>query len=75
MIVSNVMQRLGRERDDEEVVIVFDDNRSKYYVIDEEPFLHAGPAHFNLKHGGTHYKSVVVIRVKEYIPPTNVESE
>ena len=39
MKVHNVIQRLKRERDDEEVVLIFDDNRAKYYIIEELPFL------------------------------------
>ena len=69
MKVGNVIHRLSREREDEEVVLVFDNDRSKYYIIEELPFLHAGPQEFNLKHGGTHVKSVVAIRIKEYVPP------
>jgi len=69
MKVGNVIHRLAREREDEEVVLVFDNDRSKYYIIEELPFLHAGPQEFNLKHGGTHVKSVVAIRIKEYVPP------
>jgi hypothetical protein len=68
MKVHNVIQRLQREREDEEVVLIFDDNRAKYYIIEELPFLHGGPRKFKLKHGGTDTKSVVQIRIKEYEP-------
>ena len=43
MKVSELLEKLSKERPEEEVVIIIDDNRSAYYNIEFRPLLHAGP--------------------------------
>lgn len=62
MTVAELIKRLQKERQDEEVVMVLD-GESRYLVIDPRPFLHAGPTHFMGKGGTPYKKSVVIIRV------------
>ncbi len=63
MRVDEVIRQLQREKPDEEVVIVFNDDRTKYYRIEYRPFLHAGPAPFKDEAGNKQVKSVVMIPV------------
>ena len=64
MRVDEVIERLKNERPDEEVVIVAGNGSSDYKIIDDRPFLHAGPAKFVDKDGKPFSKSVVIIRLK-----------
>ena len=63
MRVDEFIMRLKRERPDEEVVIVGGDS-SEYKIVDDQPFLHAGPALFVDKDGKQFSKSVVIVRLK-----------
>ena len=63
MKVSELIEKLSKERPEEEVVIIMDDNRSGYYNIEFRPLLHAGPATFIDKDGFQRVRSVVMIPV------------
>jgi hypothetical protein len=63
MRVDEVIRLLQRETPDEEVVIILNDDRTKYYRLEYRPFLHAGPAPFIDEAGNPQSKSVVMIPV------------
>lgn len=69
MNVSRVLKRLQKERRDEELVFIMQDDRGNYYTIDERPFLHGGPRWFLDNEGKPYWKSVVMVRLQEYENP------
>jgi hypothetical protein len=69
MKVKHVMELLGRENPEEEVVFILDDNTSEYYVLEFKPFLHAGPKSFYNKKKDVVRASVVLIKAKKYKRP------
>tara|TARA_R110000824_G_scaffold267771_1_gene456567 strand:- start:309 stop:524 length:216 start_codon:yes stop_codon:yes gene_type:complete len=69
MRVAEVIKKLSKERPDEEVIIVMGEDRSNYYVLEDNHFLHAGPANFHDENGNHYFKSVVLLRVKKKTNP------
>jgi len=65
MTVGELIERLKKERSDEEVVFVFDDNRFEYYRPEFRSFLHAGPEDFVDEDGFRRTRSVVMIAIKK----------
>jgi len=65
MKVKHLIEKLQRENEEEEVVFIFDDERSEYHVIEHRPFLHAGPSIFVDKQDETFTSSVVIIPIKK----------
>jgi hypothetical protein len=64
MRVDEVIRRLKQERPDEEVFIVINGQRSKYYSIENTPaFYHAGPHTFKNVACEDETKSVVLIPI------------
>jgi len=68
MRIDEVISRLKQEYHDEEVVFILkEDDKEEYYVVDHQPFLHAGPTNFEDKDGNKFSKSVVIIKLKKNI--------
>ena len=65
MKVGELIERLQKERPEEEVVFVFDENRFEYYRPEFKPFLHAGPEGFIDEDGFSRVRSVVMIAIKK----------
>ena len=65
MKVGELIEELQKERPEEEVVFVFDDDRFTYYRPEFKPFLHAGPEGFVDKDGFLRVRSVVMIAMKK----------
>jgi hypothetical protein len=65
MTVGELIEKLKKERDDEEVVFVFDENRFEYYRPEFKSFLHAGPEAFVDEDGFSRVRSVVMIAIKK----------
>ena len=65
MKVGELIEELQKERPEEEVVFVFDDNRFEYYRPEFKPFLHAGPEGFVDEDGFSRVRSVVMIAIKK----------
>jgi len=65
MKVKHLIEKLQRENEEEEVVFIFNDERSEYHVIEHSPFLHAGPSTFIDKQGEAFKSSVVIIPIKK----------
>ena len=64
MRVDEVIRRLQQERPDEEVFIVINGQRTKYYAIQNTPaFYHAGPPTFKNVACEEETKSVVLIPI------------
>jgi hypothetical protein len=64
MRVDEVIRRLQQERPDEEVFIVINGQRTKYYAIQNTPsFYHAGPHTFKNVACEEETKSVVLIPI------------
>ena len=63
MRVDELIEVLSKERPDEEVMIIMNDNRSVYYNIEQRPLLHAGPIPVIDKDGYQRHRSVVMIPV------------
>jgi hypothetical protein len=62
--VDEVIRRLQQERPDEEVFIVINGERTKYYTIQNTPtFYHAGPHTFTNVACEEETKSVVLIPI------------
>jgi hypothetical protein len=64
MRVDEFIERLKREQPDEEVVVIVSGDSSEYKIVDDQPFLHGGPASFVDKDGNQFSKSVVIVRLK-----------
>ena len=65
MKVEEVIRRLKLERPDEEVFIIINDERTKYYKIQNTPaFYHAGPHTFLNIANEEETKSVVLIPIE-----------
>jgi hypothetical protein len=65
MRVDEVIRRLKLERPDEEVFIVINGERTKYYKIQDTPaFFHAGPHTFINVANEEETKSVVLIPIE-----------
>ena len=64
MTVGELIERLKKERFDEEVVFVFDEDRFEYYRPEFRPFLHAGPEGFLDEDGFLRVRSIVMIPMK-----------
>jgi hypothetical protein len=68
MRVDEVISRLKQEYPDEEIVFILkEDDKEHYYVVDNKPFLHAGPANFVDEDGNKFSKSVVIVKLKRNI--------
>ena len=66
MRIEEVISRLKQEHPDEEIVFILkEDDKASYYVVDDEPFLHAGPANFIDKDAKEFSKSVVILQIKK----------
>ena len=64
MRVDEVIRRLQQERPDEEVFIIINGERTKYYAIQNTPaFYHAGPHTFKNVACKEETKSVVLIPI------------
>ena len=65
MRVDELIKRLQKERPDEEVVVIIGGDTNHHHLIDEAPFLHAGPKVFTDIEGKEFSKSVVTIKLKK----------
>jgi|APSaa5957512622_1039677.scaffolds.fasta_scaffold240878_2 hypothetical protein len=66
MKIGEVISRLEQEHSEEEIVFILqEDKKERYYVVDDQPFLHAGPANFIDKDGKEFSKSVVIVQIKK----------
>tara|TARA_R110002020_G_scaffold73742_7_gene189167 strand:- start:7211 stop:7414 length:204 start_codon:yes stop_codon:yes gene_type:complete len=65
MRIDELIKRLKKERPNEEVVVSIGDHTSDYYLIDERPFLHAGPKRFVDSEGKPFTASIVYLRLVE----------
>ena len=64
MTVGELIERLKKERADEEIVFVFDENRFEYFRPQFRPFFHAGPEGFIDEDGFLRVRSVVMVPIK-----------